>query len=266
MRTLSVVFLAGLALALSGCGAKPEDDKKDQKSSYDTGLKELKKEDVVVGKPTRFFPDSKPLGEGDRAYVRYKGTFLSDGVEFDSNLGPEDNAISFVVGGREVIAGWEEGLQGMFPGGKRKISIPWAKGYGDKGDQRKIPGKADLFFEVELVDMVKADSQNGYGIFDKKKGAGAEAKAGSTVTVEYELRIPGEDTVFDSSQMQNLKPSFKIGSETAWPGVEDGIIGMKVGGEREIWLPPMLSPVTRELEGFPENTITIFTVRLLAVK
>lgn len=261
----SAILLLGVALFAAGCGPKEDPKDKEKPSPNDTGLKELKKEDLVVGKPSPFWKGQKPIEAGDRVYVRYKGEF-ANGTEFDSNLAPDKNAYGFTVGRKEVIPGWDEGILGMYPGGKRKLSVPYKLGYGAEGNPPDIPGKSDLFFEVEVIDVVKGTNPTAYAIRDLKVGSGPEAKSGSTVTIEYELRIPGEATVFDSSAMQNLKPTFKIGTETAMPDVEDGIIGMKVGGERDIWLPPSRSPKAPGLEGFPEDTITIYKVKLLSVK
>lgn len=264
MRTLSFVIpICALVLA-AGCGGK-EEDPAAKKPKYDTGLKELGKEDVVVGKAPEFNKNMKPVGEGDRLYVRYRGTF-PDGVEFDSNLDPAKPPYAFTVGAREVIRGWEEGFIGMLPGGKRKLKVPYKLAYGEKSAQPGIPDKADLNFEVELIDMIKSGQEETYQLIDRKPGSGPAAKLGSTVTVEYEVRIPGSDHVWDSSAIQNLKPSFKIGSESAMPAIEDGIIGMKVGGERDLYLPATLAPRVHSLEGFPPETSMIFKVKLLSLK
>ena len=89
---------------------------------------------------------------GDRVVVHYTG-WLKDGKKFDSSLDGEP--FSFKLGVGEVIAGWDEGLDGMMVGGKRKLWIPAALGYGRQGSLPEIPPNADLIFEVELLELKK---------------------------------------------------------------------------------------------------------------
>ena len=60
--------------------------------------------------------------------------------------------ISFEQGKRKVIPGWDAGFEGMRVGGKRRFLIPYQLAYGEKG-RGKIPPKADLIFDVELMDV-----------------------------------------------------------------------------------------------------------------
>ena len=94
-------------------------------------------------------PGSGPAARaGNSVAVSYTG-WLTDGREFDSsrNHGP----YQFTLGNREVIDGWDEGLAGMRVGGRRKLVIPPALGYGAAGSPPVIPPNATLVFDVELV-------------------------------------------------------------------------------------------------------------------
>jgi len=56
-----------------------------------------------------------------------------------------------VLGAGNVIKGWDIGVAGMCVGEKRKLKIPAAMGYGDRGSPPKIPGGASLVFDVEML-------------------------------------------------------------------------------------------------------------------
>lgn len=85
---------------------------------------------------------------GARVSVHYTGT-LADGREFDSSRAREP--FTFTAGGRQVIQGFERGVRGMRVGGRRRVIIPPALGYGDRGHPPAIPARATLVFDLELL-------------------------------------------------------------------------------------------------------------------
>jgi peptidylprolyl isomerase len=99
--------------------------------------------DVAIG--------SGKLAEAGKVFsVHYTG-WLLDGTKFDSSR-DRDKPLSFEQGKRKVIPGWDAGFEGMRIGGKRRLFIPYQLAYGEKG-RGKIPPKAELIFDVELMDV-----------------------------------------------------------------------------------------------------------------
>ena len=107
----------------------------------DTGMQY---QDLLVG-------DGAEAKAGDTVSVHYTG-WLENGTKFDSSL-DRNQPFEFTLGAGEVIKGWDEGVAGMKVGGKRKLIIPPALGYGSTGAGGVIPPDATLIFEVELLEI-----------------------------------------------------------------------------------------------------------------
>jgi FKBP-type peptidyl-prolyl cis-trans isomerase FkpA len=101
-------------------------------------------EELVVG-------EGAEATAGQQVSVHYTG-WLTNGTKFDSSK-DRNEPFEFPLGGRRVIAGWDEGVQGMKIGGTRKLTIPPALGYGARGAGGVIPPNATLVFEVELLGL-----------------------------------------------------------------------------------------------------------------
>jgi FKBP-type peptidyl-prolyl cis-trans isomerase len=87
---------------------------------------------------------------GMHVKVDYTG-WLTNGKKFDSSVGT-GHPYELVLGGGQVIKGWDEGIVGMKVGGKRQLHIPPDLGYGEKGFSTLIPPNSTLIFDVQLVD------------------------------------------------------------------------------------------------------------------
>jgi FKBP-type peptidyl-prolyl cis-trans isomerase len=103
---------------------------------------ELKIEDLKQG-------DGAAAAAGKEVEVHYTG-WLTSGQKFDSSL-DRKRPFRFRLGAGEVIQGWDEGVQGMKVGGKRKLTIPPHMAYGARGVPGAIPPNSTLVFEVELL-------------------------------------------------------------------------------------------------------------------
>lgn len=99
-------------------------------------------EDIVVGAGAE-------CPRGATVEVHYKGT-LMDGTKFDSSY-DRGESIEFPL--NDLIQGWQEGIPGMKVGGKRRLTVPYAKAYGERGIPGAIPPRSDLVFEIELLGM-----------------------------------------------------------------------------------------------------------------
>ena len=98
--------------------------------------------------------DGKAAKAGQNVVVHYTGWLYENGakgVKFDSSV-DRGQTFSFPLGAGRVIRGWDEGVAGMKPGGKRTLIIPPDLGYGAQGASGVIPPNATLLFEVELIE------------------------------------------------------------------------------------------------------------------
>lgn len=87
---------------------------------------------------------------GQTVTVNYTG-MLTNGTVFDSSIGKAPFTTAIGVG--QVIPGWDKGISGMKVGGQRRLIIPPALAYGDRGAGNVIPPNATLIFDIELLDV-----------------------------------------------------------------------------------------------------------------
>jgi peptidylprolyl isomerase len=118
--------------------AKPEVDFPGGEPPADLQITDIRQGDGDVAKA------------GDMVQVHYVGVAYSTGEEFDSSYDRGD-PLEFQLGAGRVIAGWDQGVQGMKVGGRRQLVIPPHLAYGDRGAGNAIAPGETLIFVCDLV-------------------------------------------------------------------------------------------------------------------
>ncbi len=106
--------------------------------------------------PSELLIEELVEGEGDSAAagqevsVHYVGVAWSNGQQFDASW-DRNESFEFRLGAGQVIEGWDKGVAGMRPGGRRRLTIPPELGYGTRGAGGVIKGGETLVFVVDLI-------------------------------------------------------------------------------------------------------------------
>ncbi|MCU1368476.1 MAG: FKBP-type peptidyl-prolyl cis-trans isomerase 1 [Ilumatobacteraceae bacterium] len=192
---------------------------------------------------------------GDTIAVNYVGVRSADGTEFDNSY---DRGQTFPVtlGANSVIQGWEQGLIGMKQGGRRQLDIPADLAYGDQPQGDVIKAGDALSFVIDAVSITPGIDVPKADVADKPKvdistsvgatktsftdlvvGTGEEAVAGDTAYLQI-IAYRG-DTGAEIQSTWEAGTAAKIAlDDTTVTGLVTGVTGMKVGGRREIIVPP----------------------------
>jgi len=142
-RKTVFTILTILSLSIAACSGKKNQPQQEQKP---VNLEGLEITDIKTGEGMDVTRDMKIV-------VHYTG-WLENGTKFDSSR-DRGNPFIFTLGIGEVIPGWDYGIQGMKPGGIRKLVIPPQLAYGDREVGRGlIPKNSTLIFEVELLKIL----------------------------------------------------------------------------------------------------------------
>ena len=124
-------------------------------------------------------------------------------------------------------------------------------------------------FAPSLAVDLDASTRTPTGLYyrDLKVGTGPEAKVGDAVTVHYVGALASGEIV-DATKMDEPAVTFRIerGSSRPIAGFEQGTVGMRVGGMRQLIIPPELGYGSRGNGPVPPDAVLVFTVELLSVK
>jgi len=232
---------------------------------------ELLIEDLVVG-------SGSPVGVGDFLIMDYVGVSYSTGLQFDASW-DRGSPFPFELGAGRVIQGWDQGIVGMSVGGRRSLTIPPELAYGENGSgSGSIGPNETLVFVVDLIASVPANLEKPTAALtsesttelktnDISEGSGATVQPGNVVYIHYVGVSASTGEQFDSSWDRGRSEfiGYISGTGNVIQGLDEGLLGMQVGGRRTVVIPPDLAYGENGAgDGLiaPNETL-IFTVDLL---
>lgn len=244
-----------------------------EKAEIKTTASGLRYIELAAGTPAT--ADQHPAKQ-DKVRVRYAG-YLENGTFFDGTK--DDRDATFGVS--QVIKGWTEGLQLMSPGSSYKFIIPWKLAYGAAGRAPKIPSKANLIFDVELLEIsvvpppppmpgfvLPPDSEltttpSGLKYKVLRAAEGPKPLITDSVTVHYAGWLT-DGTGFDNSYERGEPASFPLNGVIR--GWGEGLQLMPVGSSYLFVIPSDLAYGDSGYAGvIPPKSPLVFVVELIKV-
>jgi len=116
---------------------------------------------------------------------------------------------------------------------------------------------------VDLASMTK--TADGLYYRDQVMGTGATVTSGQQVAVHYTGWLP-DGTQFDSNGPGDTPLTFTVGAGHVIPGFEEGVSGMKVGGQRQLVIPPSLGYGSQGAGPIPPNSYLVFVVEVVTAQ
>lgn len=212
--------------------------------------------------------------EGDIVTMHFSGT-LADGTLFGDTY-TANEPITVIYGRGQLLPGWEEGLGMMKEGGEAQMVLPPELAFGEQGFG-SIPPNAQVIIDVELLtveappeptaveesDLETTDS--GLQYYDIEEGDGATPEEGGLVSTEYAIWVQEEDgNRFVVSSEDRGPIPFTVGSlDTVFPGWDEGVRTMQVGGKRLLIIPPELGLGAQGGGDIPPDSTLIMEIELV---
>jgi FKBP-type peptidyl-prolyl cis-trans isomerase len=286
-----IAAIVALALLASGCASSAGDDSngegEEPRTTLVAGAKTAPEVPLPKGAPPKHLV-VKDLREGYGQEAR-KGDLLAtklvakyvDGRFLESSWAPGSDSFVFHLGKEEANPGWEKGIPGMRVGGKRELIVPPDEGsrFGTVGEGKP---KDTLVYIVELLailppELEKRDEPKvvpppGKPPADLKtrdliEGTGPAARKGDILSVEY-VGVRYDGRLFTNSWKRKKQFQFKLGAGSIRvnPGWEEGLEGVRVGGRRELIVPPKLqTPTGAPSNSDPSKDSLVYVIDLIGI-
>ncbi|MFL5354135.1 FKBP-type peptidyl-prolyl cis-trans isomerase [Archangium sp.] len=129
------------------------------------------------------------------------------------------------------------------------------------GDPTQVTYAESLGVDLNAMDR----SDSGLYTQDLVVGTGAEATPGRKLQMHYSGWLPN-GMLFDTSRTTGQTFSFTLGQGEVIQGWDEGVAGMRVGGQRRLVIPSELGYGDRDLGTIPPNSVLIFDVELISVR
>lgn len=223
--------------------------------------------------------------------------FTSPGILAMANAGPDTNGSQFfithdatpllndkysifghVIAGQEIVTSIEKGAvmnkvvivrEGADAQGFKVTQQSFdglVQAQVDKNAQAAKQKEAEMAKTIDKLSEGSQKTASGLRYIVKKPGTGAHPKNGQTVFVHYEGRF-ADGTVFDSSYRRGTPIDFPVGTGSVIKGWDEALLGMKVGEQRTLIIPPALAYGERGYPGaIPPNSWLIFEVELVKIQ
>jgi FKBP-type peptidyl-prolyl cis-trans isomerase len=201
------------------------------------------------------------LGHGKRAkpgdvlILSYTATVDGGGLQET-----QGKLYAFVMGEHAVVRAWDEGLAGMKAGGVRELVSPPSFAYGSQGLPPRIPPNATMKFVVNLVSLQRIRCAT------VRAGHGLPAKRGDSINVEMAAAASLKDLALSGSSAKN-EYAIRLGTTVIPDGLTDGLIGIRAGEVRHIYIPYALAiQMTGVEKVLPKGAPMIYEVHALALQ
>jgi len=236
--------LIALVTILAGCGDGSEQALKSNG---------LHVQDLTVGAGDAAAP-------GDFLTVSYGTWLYVEGAKAREVDRSDDEGKGFLLGAGEVMPGWDEGLVGMQVGGVRRLLIGPQK-IGRSFRPRPVTKEDVLWCEVTLQTISRVE------VTDLEIGTGAPLAEGDYGTIHYtgwHFEDGAKADQFITSREDQMATGVMLGAGLVNRGLELGLDGMRVGGKRQVIVPPELAYGKTGRDAVKPDATLIYEVELVA--
>jgi len=218
--------------------------------------------------------DGQVVEDGQLMMVNILG-WMEDGTEI-TNSAAFGEPVPLPVGTSTGLIGLDEALTYLSTGSNARFVLPADLVAGPDGAPGPLP-PGNVAFVIEVVEIIDGPpaapqsvdeddytvTESGIKIYDLEEGDGPAVKSGQHVSVQFTGWF--EDDTLINSTVGQAPFDFIVGTSQAYPGWDEGLLGMETGGTRQLVIPAELGAEAFGPQGNPDNSALIFEVEVLEI-